>query len=106
GGEGARADLAREEGAGQGVVVFRGDRVELVVVAAGAGQGEPQELPAHDVDLAVNDLGDGQVAAHQLPHGQREHAGRGDAVERGPADVDQRLVTRAGGQEVAGQLHH
>ena len=41
------------EDAVEGVIIPGGDRVELVVVAAGAGQGQAEERLAQDVDLAV-----------------------------------------------------
>ena len=39
---------------GQGVVVGRGDRIELVIVAAGAGHGHAEKAAARDVDLIVD----------------------------------------------------
>ena len=41
------------EHAGQGVVVVRRDRVELVVVAAGAGDGQAEQAAADRVDAVV-----------------------------------------------------
>ena len=39
---------------GQGVIVFVADRVELVIVAAGAGDRQAEERLAKDVDLVVD----------------------------------------------------
>src|SRR5262249_7909757 len=46
---------AGEDGS-QAVVVPGGDRVELVVVTAGAGDGEAEDAPRHDIDLLVDDV--------------------------------------------------
>ena len=50
----AVARLGAAEDAGQGVVVLLRDRVELVVVAAGAGDREPEERLRRRVDLLVD----------------------------------------------------
>ena len=38
----------------QGVVILRADRVELVVMATGAGDRQPEERLAEDIDLVVD----------------------------------------------------
>ena len=40
----------------EGVVVTRGDRVEFVIVTAGAGDGEAEDTAGHDVDAVVDDV--------------------------------------------------
>ena len=47
-----------QENPGQRVVIVGGDRIELVIVAAGAGEGEAEERAADDVDLIVDAIGD------------------------------------------------
>ena len=53
------ADVGAVHDSGQRVVIGRGNGVELVIVATGAGDGEPQECLADDVDLVVNLVGAG-----------------------------------------------
>ena len=59
--------LGAFEDAGQRVVVRRRDRVELVVVAAGAAERQPQEGPADGVDLLVDDV---HLHLHRVVFGQ------------------------------------
>ena len=40
--------------AGQGVIILGGDRVEFVIVAAGAGERQAQKRLREDVDLVVD----------------------------------------------------
>ena len=72
-----RQDVAAEEDAGESVVVRRGDRVELVIVAAGARQRQAQKRAADHVDLIVRDVGEQlllvRVAA--APVAEREQPG-------------------------------
>ena len=66
------------EDAGQGVVVGRRDRVELVVVAAGAARRQGQDRPADGVDLlvdVVHDEPDLEPLVDVL-HAQGQEAGR------------------------------
>ena len=51
----ARLDRTGED-AVERVIVLGRDRVELVVVTAGAGYAQPQEAPGHDVDPVVDDV--------------------------------------------------
>ena len=44
------------EDAGQGVVVSRGKGIELVIVAARAGNGLPEEGAPDSVNLVINDI--------------------------------------------------
>ena len=48
--------LRAHEEPGEGVVVLGGDRVELVVVAAGAGQRQAEHALADGVDLLVDQV--------------------------------------------------
>ena len=94
----ARAGLRAAEDAGEGVVVALGDRVHLVVVAAGAGDREPEEGARGRLDLLVDDV------QHELPAvlgvvglaAEGEEAGRDELI--GP------LAVVLGGQQVAGDL--
>ena len=63
--------------AGQGVIVGRRDRVELVIVAAGAARRQRQHRPRHRVDLlvdVVHDEADLEPLVDVL-HAQRQEAG-------------------------------
>ena len=51
-----RLFLRAGEHAVQRVVVGRGDRIELVIVAAGARDREPHHAAGHDVDAVVDDV--------------------------------------------------
>ena len=75
-----REDAAAEEEARQAVVVGRRDRVELVVVAAGAGDRQAQEAPADRVDLVIDDVGQPLRPVDPAPGPDREHGRRHDPV--------------------------
>ena len=66
----------------QAVVILRRDRIELVIVAARARDGQAHERPAGEVDLVVDDVADElflvRVAA--APFADHVDAGRDDAV--------------------------
>ena len=79
----AAGDVAAEEDACQRIVILRGNRIELVIVATRAGQRQSQHLPTDQIDLAVDDLRDRQIASHLLPGGERQHACGDDAIESG-----------------------
>ena len=55
--EGNLPVAARHEHAGEGVVVFVGNGVELVVVAAGTAHGQPEKRLAEGVDAVVHPVG-------------------------------------------------
>src|SRR5262249_4136042 len=92
-------DVGAEEDARQGVVVFGGDGVELVVVTASAGDGQAQEGPADHVNLVIDNVGEQLflvgVAAAPVADGQQ--AGGDDAV-----GVDGPLLLCR--QQIAGDL--
>ena len=92
-------NVAAEEDAGQTVIVGRRDRIEFVIVAAGASQRQPQQRPADDIDLIVNDVGHHLffVGVAGSPFADRQHP-RGDDT----LDVDLRLVLCR--QQIAGKL--
>ncbi len=75
-------DVAAEKDAGEAVVIRRGDGVELVIVAAGAGQGEAEEGAAGDIDLVVHDVGVRLflVGVAVAPVADRVHAGGDELV--------------------------
>ena len=77
------------EDAVQGVVVGGGDRVELVVVAAGAGDGQAEEALGRRVDALVDRV---VVVVEALAHG--------DEAERGEARVVLGQVGQAVGREL------
>jgi hypothetical protein len=86
------------EHAGQAVVVGRVDGVELVIVATGAAQGQPQERPAERVNLLVDDV---------HPHLGLVHLGQHLGPQRQEARGDQQfvpLVLVGRGEQVAGKL--
>ena len=86
------------EDAGQAVVVGGGDRVELVVVTPRTSQRQPQERPAHGIDLLIH-----EVHLHLRRVGLRQHL----RPQRQEPGRDQLLVTRrfAGrGQQIAREL--
>ena len=74
-----------EENTGQGVVVLGGDRVELVIVTAGTGDGEPQKRATDDIDLVVDVIGDHlvliDVAGHEIRDGQQSRGDQAVLVE-------------------------
>ena len=86
----------------QGVVVLDGNGIQLVVVAAGAGHGEPLEGPGEGVDLVVHHVGadlaelDAVVVPH-LPHEQK--GGTGGRLVDAQRDVDPGIL-----QQVAGDV--
>ncbi len=51
-------DVSAVEDAGEGVIVLLRDRVELVVVTAGATERQAEERLAHGVDLVVHHVAD------------------------------------------------
>src|SRR5262249_34322084 len=71
-----------EENAGKTVIVFGRNRVELVIMAAGASERQSEERPADHIDLIVGDIVQQFlflcIAAAPVANG--EHAGRDDAV--------------------------
>ena len=93
--EGPRA----REDARQRVVVGREDRIELVVVAPGAGDGQPEKRLGRRVDLLVHDIVFllDRIALRQRHRPQREETGRDDSAE---------IDRGAGGrrQQVSGDL--
>ena len=93
-------DHARaEEDAGQRVVIVGGDRIELVIVAAGTGEGEAEEGPADDVDLIVDAIGDHpflvDIPRHEI--GNREKPRGHERI-----GVDPRGIV--GLEQIAGEL--
>ena len=88
-----------EEDPRQGVVVLGRDRIELVIVAAGTGQRQPQKGAAHHVDLIIHVVGDHlllvDVAGNEIGDGQQ--AGGDQAVF-----VDLRRIGRL--QQIARDL--
>ena len=84
-----RLAAARED-AVQRVVILRRDRIELVIVAARAGDRQAEEALRHDVDAVVDD-----VVLHSLePLADREEAERGEVAR----------VLRPGGELVRREL--
>ena len=71
------------------VVVGRGDGIELVVVAAGALDGEPHESAGGHVDSVIDNVG--LIVKKPATQGQKTHGGQG-------------LAIGLGGQLVSGQL--
>ena len=55
--DGAQHYLRAFEDAAERIVIGRRDRIELVIVAAGAGDGQAEERLAEDVDLVVHFVG-------------------------------------------------
>ena len=97
----AHAPAAARERAVEGVVVGLGDRVELVVVAAGAAHGGGEKRLRGGVDrvadvLGAGRLGGGIVAMPPLSHPQRHRAD--DRLVHAARRVDPRR------HEVAGEL--
>src|SRR5262249_16703181 len=74
---------AAVEDAGQGVVVLLRERVELVVVAAGAGEGQPQETAADRVDLVIDDIGHPLPAVDAAPRTKGQQGGGNDPIAEG-----------------------
>ena len=87
------------EDAGQGVVVGRRDRVELVVVAAGAAERQAQERLADRVDLLVDDV-------HLAASACRARPAPSGPTTRKPVAIScsSRSACVVGGQQVAGDL--
>src|SRR6185369_4456444 len=55
--DGAQHYLRAFEDAAQRIIISRRNRIELVIVAAGAGDGQAEECLAEDVDAAVHLFG-------------------------------------------------
>ena len=66
------------EDAVERVVIARGDRIEFVIVAAGAGDGEAEEAARDDVDAVVDDVV--LVAEEAAAEGEKAHGGEGGFV--------------------------
>ena len=81
------------EDAVERVIVLGRDRVELVVVATGAGDGQAEQAPPHDVDLVIDDL----VTVVQVPASDGQEAGgsQGAAIGR-PGRAGRRRFARPG----------
>ncbi len=94
----ARAGLGAAEDARERVVVALGDRVDLVVVAAGAGDRQPEEGARGRLDLLVDHVQDELPAVLGVVGlaAEGEEPGRDDLV--GP------LAVVVGRQQVAGDL--
>ena len=90
--------LGARQDARQGVVVAGGDRVELVVVAPGAADRQPEEGLADRVELLVD-----HVDQQLLLVGRADHLGPDDE-EPGRHDVVVPLLLGAEGEQVAGEL--
>ena len=92
--------------AGQGVVVLRGDRVELVVVAAGAGDGQAQEGLGEDVDLVVDAvrLVLADVDRRMRPLAEEEEAGAEDRLVEALGRVPARPVEQVAGDVLDDEL--
>ena len=97
--EDAKAAGAGKDGS-QGVVIPGRDRVELVVVAASAGDGQPQEGLGEGIDLLVHQvvehfhlvlLGDGAGADRQKP-GPQQGSNVGMPRLAGGVEVSRNLV--------------
>ena len=91
--------LGAPEDAGQRVVVPNRDGIELVVVATGAAQGQPQESPEAGVQLFVDDV-------HPHLHGVvfRQHLGTQGEESGGRPALQRGLQITRIGQEVSRQL--
>jgi len=63
------------------VIVLGGDRVEFMIVAAGAGNGEAEERLGGDVDTVVDDVVD--VAVELVAEGEKPEGGEGALVGGG-----------------------
>jgi hypothetical protein len=90
--------LGARQDARQGVVVARGDRVELVVVTAGATDRQAEDGLADRVELLVD-----HVDQQLLLIGRADHLGPDDQ-EPGRHDVLVPLLLGAKGEQVAGEL--
>ena len=92
-------DLRAGEDAGQRIVILREDRIELVIVAARAGDRQAHEGLGGCVDLLVDDVIDGlhSILLRQRPGAQGEESGGDNSALVDPA----RLVRR---QQIAGNL--
>ena len=81
--------MRAEEDAGEAVIILGRDRVELVVVAAGARHGQAHDGTADDVELIVGDVGEDLVlvGVSVTPVADGEHRGgdRAGPVEAGGA---------------------
>ena len=98
-GPGFLQNMAAEENAGKRIVIFRGNRIELVIMTACTGHGQAEKSPADDINLVVGDIGQQflfiGVAAAPVADGQ--HAG-GDNT----GDMDAARFFRR--DQVAGDL--
>ena len=66
--------FARCENPGERIVILRGDRVELVIVAPRAADGERHRAAQDDIEAVVNDV----ILVVEKTAAQREEAERGD----------------------------
>src|SRR5207244_1411718 len=70
-----RQDMGAEEYARQSVVILLSDRIELVVVAARACDGESEKRPADSVYIVIRDVGENllfvRVAIAPIPDRQK-----------------------------------
>ena len=82
------------EDAVEGVVVTCGDRVEFVIVAAGAGDGEAEDTAGHDVDAVVDDVV--LITEEAAAEGEETHRGEsGFVVAEGELVGGELLVNEA-----------
>src|SRR5262249_17732299 len=88
------------EEAGQGVVIAAGDRVELVIVTAGAGYGQAEEGLGHHVDLIVDaaDLFLTNVHRRMDALAQVEEPGREDRLVESLDGVPARVIEQITGE--------
>jgi hypothetical protein len=91
-------EIGGAEDAGHGVVVGLGDGVELVIVAAGAADGETEEGAGGGIDLVVDNIHAVLflVGFAEFVSAEGEEAGADDVVAFG--------VGVSGGEEIAGDL--
>ena len=90
--------LGAAEDAGEGVVVFGGDGVEFVVVAAGAADGEAHEGAADGFELFVDDVHAEEAFVLLFVVGGAE------GEEGGGGELAAALGGVGGGEEVAGDV--
>ena len=81
------------------VIIGRGDGIELVVVAAGALNGEPHESAGGHVDPVVDDVR--LIIEKPTPQGQEPHGGQGLAIGLGGHLVSSQLLDN---EPVIGQI--
>ncbi len=97
-GHGSVERLGTAEDAGEGVVIALADGIELVVVAAGAGDGHAEDGAAGDIDLFVDKVHEELLASTFV------EALGSDGEESGGDDVLVALFGGRGGKQVTGDL--